>query len=171
MGAFDEIRHLVVLMLENQSFDRLLGYLDLGDRTQKIEGVTGTETNPLSPPTDMTPVPVTRISSPSAYVTDPGPGHDFEDVKQQLYADRAPSNTTAPTNAGFVLNYSLQAGSDGRRLGARGRDIMQCLDPALVPSSRPWRGASPSAITGSHRFQGRPGRIVFTCTPKPPRDF
>ena len=64
MGAVDEIRHLVVLMLENQSFDRLLGYLDLDDRMQKIEGVTGTETNPLSPPTDMTPVPVTCISTP-----------------------------------------------------------------------------------------------------------
>jgi hypothetical protein len=57
MGAMDEIRHLVVLMLENQSFDRLLGYLDLGDRTQKLEGLSGTETNPVSPPTDMTPVP------------------------------------------------------------------------------------------------------------------
>ena len=46
MGAMDEIRHLVVLMLENQSFDRLLGYLDLGDRTQKLEGLTGTGDEP-----------------------------------------------------------------------------------------------------------------------------
>jgi phospholipase C len=133
MGAMDEIRHLVVLMLENQSFDRLLGYLDLGDRTQKLEGLTGTETNPVSPPTDMTRVPVNRVSAASAYVTDPGPGHDFEDVNQQLFADRAPADTSAPGNAGFVLNYSQQTDSRGRRLGDRGRDIMQCLDPALVP--------------------------------------
>jgi len=133
MGAMDEIRHLVVLMLENQSFDRLLGYLDLGDRTQRLEGLTGTETNPVSPPTDMTPVPVNRVSAPSAYVTDPGPGHDFEDVNQQLFADRAPADTSAPGNAGFVLNYAQQTDSRGRRLGDRGRGIMQCLDPALVP--------------------------------------
>jgi phospholipase C len=133
MGAMDEIRHFVVLMLENQSFDRLLGYLDLADRTQKLEGLTGAETNPVSPPTDMTPVPVTRVSTPSAYVTDPGPGHDFEDVNQQLFADRAPSDTSAPGNSGFVLNYSQQTDSRGRRLGDRGRGIMQCLDPALVP--------------------------------------
>jgi phospholipase C len=133
MGAMDEIRHLVVLMLENQSFDRLLGYLDLGDRTQKLEGLTGTETNPVSPPADMRPVPVNRVSSASAYVTDPGPGHDFEDVNQQLFADRAPADTSAPGNAGFVLNYSQQTDSRGRRLGDRGREIMQCLDPALVP--------------------------------------
>jgi len=133
VGALDEIRHLVVLMLENQSFDRLLGYLDLGDRTQKLEGLTGAETNPVAPPTDMTPVAVTRVSAPSAYVTDPGPGHDFEDVNQQLFADRAPGDTRAPGNTGFVLNYSQQKGSDGRRLGGRGREIMQCLDPGLVP--------------------------------------
>jgi phospholipase C len=66
-------------------------------------------------------------------VTDPGPGHDFEDVNQQLFADRAPRDPRAPGNTGFVLNYSQQKGADGRRLGARGRDIMQCLDPALVP--------------------------------------
>ena len=133
MGALDEIRHVVVLMLENQSFDRLLGYLDLGDPTQKLEGLTGAETNPVFPPTDMTPVPVTRVSTPSAYVTDPGPGHDFEDVNQQLFATRTPPDTSAPTNAGFVLSYAQQVGADGRRLGDRGREIMQCLDPSLVP--------------------------------------
>jgi phospholipase C len=133
MGAMDEIRHLVVLMLENQSFDRLLGYLDLGDGPQKLEGLTGRETNPVSPPTDMTPVPVNRVSAPSAYVTDPGPGHDFEDVNQQLFADRTPSDTSAPSNSGFVVGYSRQTDSSGRRLGDRGRDIMKCLDPALVP--------------------------------------
>src|SRR5262249_9188268 len=57
MGAMDEIRHIVVLMLENQSFDRLLGYLDLADPAQKVEGLTGAESNPVSPPGDMTPVP------------------------------------------------------------------------------------------------------------------
>src|SRR4030095_10124409 len=77
MGAMDEIRHLVFLMLENQSFDRLLGYLDLGDPAQKLEGLTGTETNPVSPPADMTPIPVRRISSPRAYVRRPRPaGHE-----------------------------------------------------------------------------------------------
>jgi phospholipase C len=133
MGAMDEIRHLVVLMLENQSFDRLLGYLNLGDPAQKLEGLTGTETNPVFPPADMTPVPVSRTSSPSAYVTDPGPGHDFEDINEQLFADRAPRDTSAPTNMGFAANYSRQAGSGGRPLGDLRREAMQCLDPTLVP--------------------------------------
>ena len=133
MGAMDEIRHIVVLMLENQSFDRLLGYVDLGDPAQKLEGLTGAETNPVAPPGDMTPVPVQRITSPSAYVTEPGPGHDFEDVNEQLFAEREPQDTQAPRNAGFVLNYSRQVGPDRRPLGSRGREAMHGLDPTLVP--------------------------------------
>jgi phospholipase C len=129
----DEIRHVVVLMLENQSFDRLLGYLDLGDPTQRLEGLTGAEVNPVAPPTDMTPVPVQRVSTPSVYVTEFDLGHDFEDVNEQLFAERAPSGASAPTNTGFVLNYARQDGPDGRPLGDRGREVMRCLDPALVP--------------------------------------
>jgi len=133
MAAMDEIRHVVVLMLENQSFDRLLGYLDLGDPAQKVEGLTGTETSPVSPPADMTPVPVQRTTDPSAYVTEPGPGHDFEDINEQLFGDRAPQDTSTPTNTGFVVNYSRQTGPGDRPLGDRGREAMQCLDPTLVP--------------------------------------
>jgi len=44
-------------MLENQSFDRLLGYLDLGDRTPEARETHGGGDEPVSPPTDMTPVP------------------------------------------------------------------------------------------------------------------
>jgi phospholipase C len=133
MGAIDEIRHIVVLMFENQSFDRLLGYLRLDDPTQHLDGVTGAESNPFAPPADRTPISVMKVSAPAAYVTDPSPGHDFEDVNQQLFGERGPRDGVRADNAGFVLNYSRQVGRDGRRLGDRGREIMQCLDPALLP--------------------------------------
>jgi phospholipase C len=154
MGAMDEIRHIVVLMLENQSFDRLLGYLDLGDPAQKIDGLTGAEMNPVAPPADMTPVPVQRVTTPSVYVTDPGPGHDFEDVNEQLFAEREPRDTSAPRNAGFVLNYSRQVGPDRRPLGSRGREIMQCLDPTLVPIITT---LARSFIVCDHWFSSIPG--------------
>ena len=124
MGALDEIRHVVVLMFENQSFDRLLGYLTLDDPGEKLEGLTGGESNPMSPPGDMTPIPVTKLSSPSDYVIDLDPGHDFEDVNQQLFGAPAPADTSHPTNNGFALNYSWPVGLDRRRLGPRGREIM-----------------------------------------------
>ena len=133
MSAVDEIRHVVVLMFENQSFDRLLGHLVLDDPTQKIDGLTGAESNPLAPPRDLTPVRVTRVSAPSVYVVDPTPGHDFEDVNEQLFGQRAPQDVSTPRNTGFVLNYAAQVGPDRRPLGDRGREIMQCLDPTLLP--------------------------------------
>ena len=154
MGAMDEIRHVVVLMFENQSFDRLLGYLTLDDPSEALAGLTGAETNPLSPPADMTPIPVMKVSTPSAYVTEPGPGHDFEDVNQQLFSDRMPADTSTPQNKGFVLNYSWQVGSDGRRLGPRGRDIMGCLDPDLLPVTS---ALAQSFVVCDHWFSSVPG--------------
>ncbi len=133
MGAIDEIKHVVVLMLENQSFDRLLGFVTLDDPAQKLDGLTGDESNPLAAPRDMTPVRVRRLTTPSAYVPDPGPGHDFADANEQLFGDRAPADTTKPTNSGFVLNYSRQLDREKRPLGDRGREIMHGLDPGLVP--------------------------------------
>ena len=58
------IRHVVVLVQENQSFDRMLGWVTLPDPKQKLEGLTGNETNPLSPASPGETVKVGRTSSP-----------------------------------------------------------------------------------------------------------
>lgn len=42
------IRHVIVLMLENQSFDRLLGFVRLDDAAQRLDGLTGDETLPVT---------------------------------------------------------------------------------------------------------------------------
>jgi len=149
MGALDEIRHIVVLMLENQSFDRLLGYLELDDPTEKLEGLTGAETNPLSPPADMTPVAVGKISDPAVYETDPSPGHDFEDVNQQLFGDRSPRDVTRPRNDGFIASYAAQIG-----VGPRGREIMGCIDPALLPVTS---ALARNFVVCDHWFASVPG--------------
>jgi phospholipase C len=39
-----DIKHLVVLMLENRSFDHMLGFLQ--SNSYSIDGLTGNETNP-----------------------------------------------------------------------------------------------------------------------------
>jgi phospholipase C len=44
MSGIDELKHIVVLMMENRSFDHMLGYLKAKD--PRIDGVDGTETNP-----------------------------------------------------------------------------------------------------------------------------
>ncbi len=135
MPALDEIRHIVVLMLENQSLDHLLGFLHLPDPAQQIQGLTGNESIPADPAAAGSPVQVRRAATRDAYVTEPSPGHEFEDVNHQIFSARQPSTFPAqPPMNGFVANYAEQPDHDGRAIGTdRGRSIMNCLDPALIP--------------------------------------
>jgi phospholipase C len=49
--ALSEIKHIVVLMMENRSFDQMLGYLTR-DGMPDVRGLTGTESNPDGHGTD-----------------------------------------------------------------------------------------------------------------------
>ena len=46
MAIQDNIKHIVVLMMENRSFDHMLGFA--GTDTWKITGLSGTEQNQAS---------------------------------------------------------------------------------------------------------------------------
>src|SRR5262249_3988368 len=72
-NKLNKVKHLVVLMLENRSFDHLLGYLKANGIKPAVDGLIGNETNFTSPSTSTGPVMV----SPSAGNTDPKPdaGH------------------------------------------------------------------------------------------------
>jgi phospholipase C len=45
IDALDEIEHIVVLMLENRSFDHMLGYLSLGPAGLAVDGLQEGMTN------------------------------------------------------------------------------------------------------------------------------
>jgi phospholipase C len=134
MGWKEEIRHVVVLMLENQSFDRLLGFVRLPDPSEQLDGVRGDESVPAAPGGQSPVVRLRRATTPDAYVTDPCPGHQLEDATEQLFGQEHVPDPPTPTMNGFVLNYAKQPGEHGRPIGGeRGAGIMECLDPALVP--------------------------------------
>jgi len=71
------IEHVVVLMLENRSYDHMLGYLSNG------HGLTGEEFN-LVDPSDPTSGRV-LVSDKSGYITTVDPAHDFVSVEKQLF--------------------------------------------------------------------------------------
>jgi phospholipase C len=75
------IEHLVVLMLENRSFDHMLGFSGIPG----IDGLTGKETNP-----DTGGQPVT-VSNDAQHIGDlePDPGHELFDVNQQIFSAQA----------------------------------------------------------------------------------
>jgi phospholipase C len=102
-----DIRHVVVLMLENRSFDAMLGALYQSG--EAFDGLTGTETNTWHKP-DGTTEEVPAWKSPEmtpadARVPDPDPGEAFTDLNAQIFG----LNGAGPPMGGFVDNYVRQA--------------------------------------------------------------
>ena len=125
MSQDPRIEHVVVLMLENASFDHMLGFLKA--ENPAIDGLTGTETNPAdcSQP-GSPPVPVTKAAGNSTQLDG---GHDLVDVNDQLFCTEKPTASAKAANLGFVKNYTKQA-KGSLTVGKR---IMDCQDPKNVP--------------------------------------
>lgn len=136
MAKLAQIDHIVVLMLENRSFDNVFGWLyDPAnpapfDREPpaNFRGVYGKN---LYNPGPEGAIPVSKGNVP----TDPypDPGEAYEDVYEQLYnVPAAPLSTThvppatAATMQGFVSNYA-------RRNHTHPEIIMNGFAPATLP--------------------------------------
>ena len=102
--SFQKIQHFVVLMLENRSFDHLIGSLRTID--PRVAGLTGSEFNCEDPNSPTTPVAVRKATS---YVMPFDPPHEFLDVQMQLYGPTkdTPEFPQPPTDpapmSGFVV--------------------------------------------------------------------
>jgi phospholipase C len=125
----DNIRHLIVLMLENRSFDHMFGFLKIDQPAMPgdaIDGVTGTESNLDARGNDIV------VSMDAKYAGDyrVDPGHHFPDVTQQLFEKDDVPSTAKPTMGGFVRNYGDQPG--GSLVAAR--RVMKCFDPRKLPA-------------------------------------
>ncbi len=140
-SKFEGIEHVVVLMLENRSFDNLLGWLydpvNAAPFNQvppaKFEGVYGRDLSNLT--TDGRIIRVGKGIDVTAPF--PDPGEPFQDVYAQIYGQKS----TVPANAvtseprrdcnmqGFVYNYELK--NRGNLQNAR--IIMNCFTPDKVP--------------------------------------
>src|SRR6201986_4324699 len=101
------VNHVVVLMLENRSFDHMLGFLysergNVSPTGQPFEGLTGTESNPDG---SGNPVTVFKIEPPM-----PGadPGEGYMATNSQLFGSTAapPTSATVPGMEGFVKDFA-----------------------------------------------------------------
>lgn len=107
-----DIKHVVVLMLENRSFDCMLGMLYPSD--DKFDGLTGVEFNTWHKPDgsrqDIQVWEDPSLDAKAVCIPDPDPGELFTDIHMQIYglsADGSPS-TGGATMGGFVDNYMRQ---------------------------------------------------------------
>ena len=136
-NGLQRVKHIVVLMLENRSFDHMLGYLK--QEKPDLEGLTGSESNPVDPanPASRT----MQVSNDARYSGDfsrsPGsgreiqvdPGHEFDDIRLQVYAPATGPTPGVPTNRGFVADYAAQKNSTP----ALAPNVMKCFAPQALP--------------------------------------
>ncbi|MDT7602308.1 MAG: phospholipase [Acidobacteriota bacterium] len=98
------IEHVVVLMLENRSFDHIFGF------RHGVNGVTGSEFNlldPTKPESDMNPAFHTGSGAPFAVIDSKnGPSHSLKGTNVQIFdSGTGPDAQHTARNNGFALNY------------------------------------------------------------------
>ena len=118
----DNLKHIVVLMMENRSFDHLLGFA--ATPNWQIDGLTGAERNRDSTGEFAT------VSNDASFSGDftPDPGHALFDTLTQLYGDASTPVNQNPTMNGFVLSYEGKTHNS-----PNAHRIMKCFKPEKVP--------------------------------------
>src|ERR1700757_5093550 len=116
------ITRLVVLMLENRSFDHMLGFLKRDN--PHIDGLTGTESNFAAEDN----APDVKVSDDAGDVEDlnPDPSHEFAHVTNQISSTGDPVGN--PDMKGFVRDYFTM-----RNDPKHAAKIMKCFTPQTLP--------------------------------------
>jgi phospholipase C len=137
-SPLSKIQHIVVLMLENRSFDNLLGWLydPANDAPYNVvppdfDGLYGKHLSNRAP--DGRVIPAGKTDDPRC--PQPNPGEPYEDVYSQVYDQPLlpieqipPDPPTPPTMQGFIRNYAEQKDKP-----ADPATIMNSVTPKIVP--------------------------------------
>ncbi len=119
--GLDNLKHVVVLMMSNRSFDHMLGALKAQD--PRIDGLTGNESNP--DPTDVA-IKVQPIAQFQGELN-PDPDHHFPSVDFQLFGGDS-SATRVANMQGFVKSYFNQ-----QRDVKHAQNVMHYFTPDKLP--------------------------------------
>jgi phospholipase C len=129
-AGFQKIQRFVVLMLENRSFDHLVGFL--ASENPAVAGLSGQEANYFDPNSPA--AGSVTVGPATKYQMSFDPAHEFKDVQTQLYG---PANSPAPAPPnppaeparmnGFLDNAVQTTKAAGVPLDAA--RIMECFEP------------------------------------------
>lgn len=130
------ITNIFVLMLENRSFDHMLGFSGISGKDAetgqptKINGLTGKESNSYRGQTY-------QVSQPADETMPVDPGHEFLDVLEELCGSTASYMAGGPyppiNNSGFVSDYAFSHTSDEGNAPGNYGEIMKCFSPKQLP--------------------------------------
>jgi phospholipase C len=120
-----DIKHLVVLMLENRSFDHMLGFLQRPN--YDIDGIDPNDATKFNLDAAGAKVPPTDTADFSGDYN-PDVAHDFLDVNEQVFGAEKLQPGMAPIMSGFVVNYQRKTNNI-----ARSHNVMKCFAPRKIP--------------------------------------
>jgi phospholipase C len=131
-SILENVKHIVVVMFENRSFDTMLGLLYSGeDRPQSVlppessPHFDGVQAGMSNPSRSGEPVLVTAATANSR-VPDPDPQETFNNVTAQIFGPQDGTSPPLSPMQGFVLNYQTTSAHDPSQ-------VMQCHSTAQLP--------------------------------------
>lgn len=114
------IKTIVVIVMENRSFDHVLGWLK--QTRPEIDGLTGTESNPIQVSNPSSPkIPVSN----DAVFIDYDPGHSFQAIREQIFGSNRTTAIPAPMNGFAQQAEKTQTGMS--------KTVMSGFKPELLP--------------------------------------
>ena len=121
-AGLDNLKHIVVLMMENRSFDHMLGALV--KTHPQINGLTGNESNPDTQGAIIKVQPNAQFQSQ----LDPDPDHHFPGVDLQIFGGQPQGPNRVANMQGFVKDYFTQTNDVNRS-----HNIMYYFTPDKLP--------------------------------------
>ena len=122
LPGIQNLKHVVVLMMENRSFDHMLGALKATH--PNIDGLTGTESNPDTTGATINVQPLAEFQSQ----LDPYPNHHFAAVNLQIFGDPQNGPPLPATMQGFIKSYYNQQNNV-----QHSHDILYYFTPDKLP--------------------------------------
>ncbi len=143
-NLLQQINHFVVVMLENRSFDHLLGFLYQSSKNvsplgQPFEGLAGNETNPDGSGGSVQVFPIEPTAPHPYFMPGANPGEGYLNTNSQLFGTtQAPNPIVPAANNGFVTNFaytlSWESKQKGQVLpGTQPSQIMAMYTPQTMP--------------------------------------
>jgi phospholipase C len=133
-NQLSSIKYIVQLMLENRSFDQMLGFLyeNSGNKSasgEPFEGLTGNESNPDDTGRQITVYKIDHTAKHPYLMPGADPGEGFHNTNYQLFSTDIPAAGTVPKNQGFVINFKASIASD---LAKHYKDTLPGTDPSEI---------------------------------------
>jgi phospholipase C len=136
VAGLDSIDHVALVMLENRSFDHMLGFLY--PKSGDFDGLDGTESNADGAGNLATVFRITAGMQNAYYFPLANPTEGYQATNDQLFSSDAPPASGEAANDGFVTSFATEL-----------QHPAHPLDPKLA-------GAEPASIMGMYAAETLP---------------